>query len=130
MCFEEKLAVAHSELTSAGIKNSNPFILKLLRRIGLRKRPFYYSNFISNLVFFTCLCTCLYMVISILIDVLFNDVSLSELLMEYINHNASLSKLIMESINKGVLFGFGFSIHYIYLFKKHKLSSWNDLNLG
>ena len=53
MCFEERLLKAHEELKSKNVSkwNYNPLFLCLLRKMGIKKRPHYYSSFLSTFLF-------------------------------------------------------------------------------
>ena len=50
MTFEERLTIAHQTLADKGIKecNYNPWIFKLLRKIGCTLKPPYYAGWLVN----------------------------------------------------------------------------------
>ncbi|MCC0180356.1 DUF6404 family protein [Aeromonas hydrophila] len=52
MTFEERLTIAHQTLADQGIRefDYNPWMFKLLRRLGCAVRPPYYAGWFTNFI--------------------------------------------------------------------------------
>jgi len=115
MTFEEKCNFAVKELESAKIwkSNYNPPITRLLRRLGF-KVPFpHYNSFLVNAfstgIYFGCVWgLCMYF-------------------FAWRTQNISPAVMLSTAIFAGAFFGIAMASYYSHCFKKHKLTSWHEI---
>lgn len=114
MSFENKLEAALRELKKTGIWEDlyNPPISRLLRKAGLKIKPFHYLKFLTNFLWFAT-------VFGIGLGTLMWFIDWPDTMNQ--------SSAIINSILVGVGLGLFTAFYYHYLFKKHNLTDWNDL---
>ena len=113
--FDRKFMPAQAELAKAGIlsNSSNPPILALLRKIGVKSRPPHYAPFIVvfnvSAVSFACAWG------SLMWHLIWSESGMSS--------NRAVSTAIMV----GALFGIAMAFYYDRGRKKHGLTPWHKL---
>lgn len=113
--YEQKLDAAVVEMDNVGIwrLNGMPPYFRLFQRLGFKTRPPYYVPFatiVFNYSTYFGLATILY----------------SYVFLRYYGFELD-QRLLLQAIGAGVFFGVIMAIWYLYVRKKHNLSSWDHL---
>jgi RsiW-degrading membrane proteinase PrsW (M82 family) len=115
MSFQDKLEAAQKELGETKIwkSNRNPPISVLLRKLGLKIRPFHYNSFTVNFLITSIWFGCIWGVLMWFTT--------------WKSQNMPIQIALITSISGGLLFGLLMAFYYKRSAKKHSLSEWQKL---